>query len=83
MFIKQAPNFLTRLTPACNELYQKRWNKNAPLILFKNDFFKDVLFSSAIIVNWEKNDPFLRKSASYSKFKNNILKFTRPSPNEV
>ena len=54
MFIKQAPNFLTRLTPACNELYQKRWNKNAPLILFKNDFFKDVLFSSAIIVNWEK-----------------------------
>ena len=46
-------------------------------------FFKDVFFPSTIILECEKNDPSLRNSAGYSIFKNSILKFRRPSPNEI
>ena len=46
-------------------------------------FFKDVFFPSIIILEWETTDPSLRNSASYSIFKSGVLKFRRPSPNEI
>ena len=44
MFDKQAPGFLTQLTPACNEVYHKRCNENGTFICFNDEFFKADFF---------------------------------------
>ena len=35
------------------------------------------------VIEWNKLDPSLRKAESLSLFKNNILKFIRPSSNSI
>ena len=63
-------------------VYQTRHVANVPSLSFKHNFFKNILFPSAIL-EWNKLDPSLRNSASYNVFKNSILKFIRPSPNKI
>ena len=63
-------------------MYDTRSNENTPFICFNDDFFKDAFFPSTI-TQWKKIDPSLQNSARYRIFKNRILKFTRPSPNET
>ena len=49
---------------------------------FKHNFLKKT-FSPSAIIEWNKLDPSLRKSASYNAFENSILKFIIPFPNKV
>ena len=82
IYNKQAPGYLTELIPTRNEAYQTRHFANIPSLSFKHNFFKNTFFPSTIL-EWNKLDPSLRNSASYNVFKNNILKFIRPSPNKI
>ena len=49
-----------------------------PSLSFKYIFFKNTVFQSEIS-EWNKLDLSYRNLASYNDFKNNILKFIRPS----
>ena len=82
IYNKQAPGYLTKVIPTRNEAYQTRHIANAPSLGFKHNFFKSTFFPSAII-EWNKLDPSLRKSAGYNVFKEKILRFVRPSLNKV
>ena len=79
---KQAPSYLSELTPTSNEAYQTRHAANIPSLSLKHNFFKNTFFQ-ATILEWNKLDPSLRNSTSYNVFKNSILKFIRPSPNKI
>ena len=79
---KQAPGYLTKLIPTHNEAYQKRHLANIPSLSFKHNFFKNTFFPTTIL-EWNKLDPSLRNSTSYNIFKNSILKFIRPSHNNI
>ena len=90
IYNKQAPGYLTELIPTRNEVYQTRYITNVPFLSFKHNFFvpflsfkhnflKNTFFPSAILLEWNKQDLSLQKSASYNVFKNSILKFIRPS----
>ena len=65
--------------PTRNEAYQTRRVANVPSLSFKHIFKKSTFYPSAVI-EWNKLDPFLRNSASYNVFKNNILKFIKIFP---
>ena len=82
IYNKQAPGYLTELIPTLNEAYQTRNAANIPYLSFKHIFFKNTFFPSTIL-EWNKLDPSLQNSASYNVFKNNILKFKRPSRNKI
>ena len=82
IYNKQGPGCLTKLIPIGNEAHQTRRTANVPSLSFKDNFFKNIFFPSAIL-EWDKLDPCIRNSASYNVFKNSILKFIRPSPNKI
>ena len=82
IYNKQSPGYLTELIPTRNEAYQTRQLTNISSLSFKHNFFKNAFFPSAIL-EWNKLDPSLRNSANYNVFKNSILKFIRPFPNEI
>ena len=46
----------------------------------KHNFYKNTFFPSTII-GWDNLDPNLRNSENVDIFKNNILKFIKPKPN--
>ena len=48
----------------------------------KHNFFKNSFFPSTIN-EWNNLDPNLRNAESFSVFKNNILKFIRPTPRSL
>ena len=73
---------MTELIPTRNEAYLTKDVANVPSLSFKHNFFKNTFFPSAIL-EWNKLDPFLRNSAGYNVFINNISKFIRPSPNTI
>ena len=73
---------MVELIPTRNEAYQTRHAANIASLSFKHNFFKNSFFPSTIL-EWNKVDPSLRNSASYNVFKNNILKFIRPSPDKI
>ena len=52
------------------------------LLCFILNFFKNSFFPS-IVIEWNNLDPNLRSAASLRVFKKSLLKFIRPSPNNV
>ena len=70
------------MIPNRHSFYSTRNTNNIHLSNTKHNFFKNSLFSS-IIIQWNNVDPHLRKSNSFLVFKNDILKFIRPSPYSV
>ena len=73
---------MTELIPTRNEAYQTRHVANVPSLNFKHVFFKNTFFPLGIL-EWNKLDPSLQKSANYIVFKNINLKFIRPSPGKI
>ena len=74
--------YLFSFIPTKRSLYSTQNIHNIPLLNTKHNFFKNSIFPSTII-EWNNLDPQLTNSENFSVFKNNILKFIRPSPNSV
>ena len=62
--------------------YTTRNAENIPLLETKHDFFKNSFFPS-FVMEWNILDQNIRKVGSFSVFKNNILKFIRPTINNA
>ena len=62
--------------------YNTRNTDKITLFHTKRNFFKNYFFPSTVI-EWNKLDPNLRSAASLNVFKKNLLKFIKPSPNNV
>ena len=60
--------------------YVTRNADNIPLFTIKHNFHKNYFFPSKFI-EWKNLDSNLRNSENFGIFKNNILKFIRPKPN--
>ena len=82
IYNKLAPGYLTQLIRTCNEAYQTKHFANIPSLSFKHNFSKNVFLLSTIL-EWNKLDPSLRRSASFNVSKNIILQFIRPSHNKI
>ena len=80
--VNKSPNYLFKIVPACNTIYNTRNTNGIPLMNVKHNFFKNTFFPSTII-EWNKLDPEIRNSASFHSFKERILKFIRPAPNSI
>ena len=48
----------------------------------RHNFFKNTFFPSTII-EWNKLDPAIRNLTNFNSFKESILKFIRPAPNNI
>ena len=55
---------------------------NTSLFNVKYEYFRNFFFPSTVI-EWNKLDNNIQNSESVSVFKNQILKFIRPSPNST
>ena len=82
IFKANKPVYLFNLIQSRSSSYNT-WNtdKIAPFHT-KHDFFKNSYFPSTVI-KWNKLDPNLPSVSTLSVFKNNLLKFVRPSRNSV
>ena len=80
--VNKSPNYLFKVVPASNTIYNTRNTNDIPLMNIKHNFFKNTFFSSTLI-EWNKLDPAFRNSASFNSFKESILKFIRPAPNNI
>ena len=76
----QSPRYLFQLVPSLNTRYFSRNSESIPQLRTKHDFLRNSFFPSTI-KEWNNLDPQIRKSKSISIFKNNILKFIWPKPN--
>ena len=76
------PNYLFKLIPLTNSNYVTRNIHNAPLLKTRQTFFKNSFFPSTII-EWNKRDHNIRNSSSLNIFRKSILKFIRPSVNNL
>ena len=70
------PKYLFNLIPTRRLLSSTRNIYNTPLLNTKHNFFRNSF-------EWKNLNPHLKKSASFSIFKSNVLKFIRPSPKSV
>ena len=78
----ESPQYLFKLVSLRQSPYTTRNTENIPLFKTKHNFFKNSFFPSAVI-EWNNLDHNIRNVGSFSAFKNNILKFIRPTPNNV
>ena len=76
----RSPQYLFRLVPLRQSPYTTRNTKYIPLSKTKHNFFKNSFFHSALI-EWNNLNHKIRSVRCYSAFKNNILKFIRPTTN--
>ena len=76
------PVYLFNLIPTNNSNYNTKNTDKSTLFRTKRNFFKNSFFPSTVF-EWNKLDPNLRSAAGLNVFKQNLLKFTRPSPNSV
>ena len=74
--------YLFKLVPLRHSPYTTRNTENIALFKTKHNFFKNSFFRSAVI-EWNSVDHNIRNVRSFSAFKNNILKFIRPTPKSV
>ena len=70
--VNKSPNYLFKVVPASNTIYNIRNTNDIPLMNIKHNFFKITFFPSTII-EWNKIDPAIRNSTS----------FIRTSPNSI
>ena len=82
IFKESKPVYLFNLIPTKNSNYNTRNTDKITHFHTKYNFSKNSFFPSSVI-EWNKLDPILRSTASLSVFKNNLLKFIRPSRNTV
>ena len=83
IFKENKPVYLFNLIPTKNSNYNTFRNTDKIALFYtKHNFFKKYFFPSTVI-EWTKLDPNLQSAAPLSVFKNNLLKFIRPSPNSV
>ena len=80
--INESPNYLFKVGPASNTVYNTTNTNDIALINIKHNFFKINFFPSTII-EWNKLHPAIRNSANFSQFKEGILKFIKPAPNSI
>ena len=73
------PSYLFDIIANVLSTYTTRIHNNIPLFNVKHEYFRDSFFPSTVI-EWNKFDNNIRNSESVSAFKNQILKFIRPSP---
>ena len=76
------PQYLFKLVPLRQSSYTTRNTEKIPPFKTKHDFFKQKFFPSAVI-EWKNLDHNIQNAGSFSAFKSNILKFVRPTPNNV
>ena len=75
--VNKSLNYLFKVVPASNTIYNTRNTNDIPLMNIKYNFFKNIFLLSTII-EWNKLDPAIRNS-----FKESIFKFIRPAPNNI
>ena len=80
--VNKSPNYLFKVVPASNTIYNTRNTNDIPLMNIKHNFFKNTLFPSTI-TEWNKLDPAIQNSTSFNSFKESILKFIRPASNSI
>ena len=78
----QSPQYLFNISPKLNRPYPTRNANNIPHFKVKHSFFKNNFFPS-VITEWNKLDPEIRNAPSLNIFKKNILKFIRPTTNNI
>ena len=71
-------NIMLKLTRPCST----RSTNNIPHFEVKHSFFKKPLFPS-VIIDWNKLDPEIQNAPSLNIIKKNILKFIRPTANNI
>ena len=69
---------MLKLTRPCST----RSTNNIPHFEVKHSFFKKPLFPS-VIIDWNKLDPEIQNAPSLNVIKKNILKFIRPTANNI
>ena len=79
--IYKSSQYLFKLIPKRPHAYTPR-NDNIPLFEIRHNFFENSFFPPTII-KWNNSDLTLQNSKGFVVFKNNILKFIRPSPSNV
>ena len=82
IYINKSPQYLFKLIPEKAHAYATRIVDNIPCFKIRNNFFKNSFFRSTSI-EWNNLDPTLRNLKRFVDFKNNILKFIRPSQSNV
>ena len=78
----QFPIYLSNIIPKLNRPYTARNANNIPHFKVKHSFFKNTFFPS-VIIEWNKLDPEIQNAPSLNIFKNSILKFIRPTANNI
>ena len=78
----EAPAYLFNLIPKNSSCRCTRSANNISLIKHKHNFYKNSFFPS-VIIEWNNLDLNIRNSEAYLDFRNNILKFIRPSQNSI
>ena len=78
----QFPKYLSNIIPKLNRPYTARNANNIPHFKVKHSFFKNTFFPS-VIIEWNKLDPEIQNAPSLNIFKNSILKFIRPTANNI
>ena len=65
-----------------NRPYSTRNANSIPRFKVKQNFFRNTFFPS-VIIEWNKLDPEIQNAPSLNTFKNNVLKFIRPTTNII
>ena len=78
----KSPKYLFNNILTVRNTFRTRNIDNIPQFNVRHTFFRNSYFPS-IVTEWSNLDKSIRNSESFSIFKNNILKFIRPSPNSI
>ena len=70
--VNKSPDYLFKVVPASNTIYNTRNTNDIPLMNIKHKVFKNNFFPSTII-EWNKLDPAIQKSTSFKFFKESTL----------
>ena len=78
----ESPKHLFNRIPKLTRLYSTRTANNIPHLKIKHNFFENTFFMS-VNIEWNKLAPEIQYASSLNVFKNNILKFIRPTANNI
>ena len=81
-YTNRSPQYLFKLIPEKIHAYATRNVDNILCFKIRHNSFRNSFFPSTII-EWNNLDPTFWNSKSFGDFKNSILKFIRPSPNNI
>ena len=78
----QSPKYLFNIIPKLNRPYSTKNANNIPHFKVIHSFFRNTFFPS-VIIEWNKLDPEIQNAPSLNIFKKNILKFIKPTANNI